>query len=38
MIIPQSQSLLMNTISLLKENARACAPLRDEHVEVVRNL
>ena len=25
----------MNTISSLKENAIACAPLRDEQVEVV---
>ena len=32
------QSPLMNTISLLKENIIACAALRDEEVEVVRNL
>ena len=38
MVIPRPQSPLMNTISSLKESAIACAPLRDEQVEVVRNL
>ena len=38
MIIPRPQSPLMNTISSLKENAKACAPLRDEQVEVVSNF
>ena len=34
MVIPLQQSPLMKTISSLKENAMACAPLRDEQVEV----
>ena len=38
MIISLQQSPLINNISSLKENALACALLRDEQVEVVSNF